>query len=227
MEINKINYISLGPNCFTAANLNMLNLRKCALPFDWLLTPPEKGLRYIINNIKNNWSLFLYDVKKNNYGVYYAKNYPDTSFPHVKNFTENKHEFSDLINDIFCENKDYTIDTQLNKFRRRCIRFSNIINNTNIKNIYFYNITPIIFKNKNKFNTIIKDIKEFVSYSKTPYKFILYMIIENKEKFKNIQNKINDSIYFTLYYVDRTKNSDFGNCNDFQSMIDIILERKK
>ena len=223
MEINKINYISLGPNCFTAANLNMLNLRKGALPFDWLSTPHEKGLRYIINNIKNNWRFFLYNIKKNKDNIYHAEKYPDTLFPHVKNFAKNEHEFSHLINYNFCEHKNSIKTTQLDKFRRRCVRFSNIINNINIKNIYFYNITPIIFKNKHKFNTIIEDIKELLSYSKTPYKFILYMIIEDKEKFKNIQNKINDFIFFTLYYVDRAKNSDFGNCDDFQKMIDNVI----
>ena len=53
-------YISLGPDCLTATNLNMLGLRKISLPFDWLLTKNDiDGIDYVIKNIDTNFQYFL------------------------------------------------------------------------------------------------------------------------------------------------------------------------
>ena len=56
-------YISLGPNCHAAANLNMLRKRSCSLPFDWLQMPEKRGMEYINENINTHFKYFISDIK--------------------------------------------------------------------------------------------------------------------------------------------------------------------
>ena len=71
-----VNYVPLGPNCPNSEILKRLNIRKYALPFDWLMSGDNK----IIECVNGNFEFFLHllrcnsDVITDHYGL---------SFPHV------------------------------------------------------------------------------------------------------------------------------------------------
>ena len=114
-------YISLGPDCLAAANLNMLGLRKISLPFDWLLTKNDiAGIDYVIKNIDTNFQYFLRKLKKNSEGHYFSENFPETVFPHC-NFNAQETEFEKLKQHYFAEQfENKSSETQIDKFKKAC-----------------------------------------------------------------------------------------------------------
>lgn len=55
-----MHFIPIGPSCHAAGNLNMLKLRKQALPFDWLLcNPSDRIFEYVNDLINTNYNLVL------------------------------------------------------------------------------------------------------------------------------------------------------------------------
>jgi hypothetical protein len=126
-------YISLGPDCEIAGLLNALNLRKQSLPFDFLLTKPLLGIKYVTDLINNNFSDYLNNLNYNEQHKVYSTNYPNTLFYH-----------HDLINNKQKLVKSLKIDhlnmdePLIDKFKRRGDRFMNIINDKDNFNIFFY-----------------------------------------------------------------------------------------
>jgi hypothetical protein len=126
-------YVSLGPDCTIAGLLNDLNLRKQSLPFDFLLTHPLLGIKYVTDLINNDFSDYLNDLKCNNQNKVYSANYPNSLFYH-----------HDLINNKQNLVKSLKIDhlnmdePLIDKFKRRGNRFINIINDKDNINLFFY-----------------------------------------------------------------------------------------
>ena len=59
-------YISLGCDCSPATILKNLNLRNCALPFDWIDTSNGDIIRCFDENFKNFFNnLTIFKKKKN------------------------------------------------------------------------------------------------------------------------------------------------------------------
>ena len=88
--------VSLGPNCHTTTILRLLNYRKCAYTFDWILT----NIKIINNCIQNNCVDFVdrsnYTISKNHLPHLTLKsqqiNYLDPMFIH-KNPIENENDY--------------------------------------------------------------------------------------------------------------------------------------
>ena len=131
--MKNITYISLGPDCEIAGLLHDLKLRTQSLPFDFLLTNPLLGIKYVTDLINNEFSDSLDDLKYNKQNKVYSINYPNSLFYH-----------HDLINNKQKLVKSLKIDhlnmdePLIDKFKRRGERFMNIINNKDNFNIFFY-----------------------------------------------------------------------------------------
>jgi len=218
-------YISLGPDCLAAANLNMLRLRKISLPFDWLLTKNDiAGIDYVIKNIDTNFQYFLRKLKKNSEGHYFSENFPETFFPHC-NFNAQETEFEKLKQHYFAEHfENKSSDTQIDKFKRRANRFINIINNSNNNCVFFYKVTGTTFFDEDTLGSIVNKIEYFIEKCRCKYKFLIYTVMENNEKKITFQNNFKNShIYCQIYRIDYTVNSDFGNKDDFAQLIKTVI----
>ena len=217
-------YISLGPDCLTAANLNMLGLRKISLPFDWLLTKNDiDGIDYVIKNIDTNFQYFLTNLKQNKKG-WYSKNFPETFFPHC-DFNARESEFEKLKQHYFAEHfENKSSETQIDKFKRRANRFINIINNSNNYCVFFYKVTNNTFFDEDTLGSIVNKIEYFIKKCSCKYKFLIYTVMEKKEKQITFQNKFkNKHIYCKIYRINYATNSDFGNKNDFAQLIKTVI----
>jgi hypothetical protein len=126
-------YISLGPDCTIAGLLNDLKFRTQSLPFDFLLTNPLLGIKYVTDLINNDFSDYLNDLKYNKQNKVYSTNYPNSLFYH-----------HDLINNKQKLVKSLKIDhlnmdePLIDKFKRRGDRFIEILTNKDNFNIFFY-----------------------------------------------------------------------------------------
>jgi hypothetical protein len=129
------NLISLGPDCHVAGLLNDLNLRKQSLPFDFLLTNSELGIKYVSDLINNNFSDYLENLTYNNNNKVYSKNYPNTVFLH-HDLIANKQK---LVKSLHIDHLNMD-EPLINKFKRRSERFINLINDKNNFNLFFYHI---------------------------------------------------------------------------------------
>jgi hypothetical protein len=79
--------ISLGSQCHPAYWIKQSKINPISYPFDWLYTPPWLGLDYVVQNINNNFSLWLADLERVDGGWrnnIVSKHYPYTVFPHYK-----------------------------------------------------------------------------------------------------------------------------------------------
>lgn len=220
-------YISLGPDCLTAANLNMLDLRKISLPFDWLLTKNDiAGIDYVNKNIDTHFQYFLTNLKQNKKGYYYSENFPETFFPHY-DFKAKEAEFEKLKRHYFAEYfENKSPDSQIDKFKRRANRFINIINNSNNHCIFFYRVTNNTFFDEDTLCSIVEKIEYFIKKCRCGYKFLIYTSLADKNNEKTIifQKRFkNKFIYFKIYHINYTKNSEFGDKDDFKKLIKSIL----
>ena len=87
--------LPIGCDCHPAYMISKLELRNESLPLDWLDTKPSLALYYAFINIKDNFSDFLIDLKKNEDGKVFANKYPEALFYH----------FDDLIENVQLQNK--------------------------------------------------------------------------------------------------------------------------
>lgn len=191
-------YISLGPTCHAAANLKYLNYRTTSLPFDWLLCKEHFGIKYVNENINNNFSLFLKNLDEKNDKAY-SKNYPEVLFYH-----------HNLI-----KNPSYIKD-----FERRAKRFIDLISEPTNEINFLYCLTH---GKKNKFLEFLQSIKDFESNDKIKAKFNLTIYVMNDDHNFTMEEypKFNKTRF--LKYIRNTKsNKLFGNKNDFKKLLDKI-----
>ena len=184
------NYISLGPDCLIAGLLNDLMIRTQSLPFDFLLTKPLLGIKYVIDLINNDFSYYLNDLKYNKQNKVYSTNYPNTLFYH-----------NDLINNKQKLVKSLKIDhlnmnePLIDKFKRRDERFMNIINEQDNFNIFFYCIGYNIIT-----NNFYQDLDNFIDVmnkkSNNQYLFIILLTdLSTDDDIKIDYNNENVSFY--------------------------------
>jgi hypothetical protein len=159
-----MNYISLGPTCSVAYQLQKLNLKKESLPFDWIRC---NSISFLLNLIKNNFNNFFDDLT-------YVKD--DTKFPYIEK--DDSVELFDEIKDFKTKiyktknigffhdfKEDVTIDQIKEKYNRRIKRFYETIKNKSIfirddlffkeSNIPVYNELNNLLKNFNKDNLLV------------------------------------------------------------------------
>jgi len=162
------NFISLGIDCQPALALKELNLRKYALPFDWL----NSTVNMIIECIKDDFKFFHQELNFDSKNILYDK----YGFKYMHEYPlKNEDEYAPVDNWM-----DYKADV-ITKYERRIKRFKDILNSD----------TPIIAIYKGR----MEDIQQFKDFFKGKYNKtnIVYIIYKYNLKYFNM---INDKIVF-------------------------------
>jgi hypothetical protein len=157
-----MNYISLGPTCSIAYQLQKLGKKKESLPFDWIRCYPISSVLHLI---QNNFSDLLDDIE-------YVKD--DTKFPFIEdNEGEDESKTFDTIemkdtkiykNDklgiSFFHDFKEGIDVKevMEKYQRRIDRFYNVVKNPSvfIRDELNFKVCDIMI-----YNELYKKLKEF------------------------------------------------------------------
>lgn len=172
--------IPIGADCSPAYCLQKLNLRSTSLPFDWLNTDPIKGLNFVKDNIKNNFSLFLAGLNKNDAGNIISSKYSYAEFLHEPNLIQS--------ND----------DQQ--KFYRRIEKFTTLYK----KDVNFiYNIPSTSLDTRQVAEDFIRSVHEFKEVLKKNDKLYIYIRYdesydENRLNCEKVNNAFNDSLNINI-----------------------------
>ena len=181
-------FISIGPYCSTADILKTFNLRTEAYPFDYIFS----SLEMVKHCINDKFNIFL-DKKYYTHGncnnstrhSFYC-NFLDTPLlieHHIKhNYSKDYKVSSGNLfghHNLIHDNGDYE------KFKRRCERLLNLIENNEKIVFVYYNCYT------NDFNDII-DFYDTFSYNKNIY---IVGIFENNYDKKILYENINCKIY--------------------------------
>lgn len=144
--------IPIGCDCHPAYTLHELNIRKNSLPFDWLNTNPIKGLKFVSDNLENNFIDFLEKLFKNSKGHIVSEKYPYAEFMHEKKLIECKSE--------------------RDKYIRRINRFQKLIN----KEVYFlYNVTSNSLESEKHVKEFYNSVLDFSSQIKKNQLLCIYI----------------------------------------------------
>jgi hypothetical protein len=125
-------YIALGSDCSPAAALRNLNLRDCAMPFDWV----QCSVPSILSCLHDNFAMFHQNLKFNSTKTRVIDSY-GLEFPHDYPFVDNEYNEEDVGEGVIGEDQtkqiisDYAkyTETVLEKYRRRINRFQEIMSN--------------------------------------------------------------------------------------------------
>lgn len=154
-------YISLGPTCSVAYQLQKLGKKKESLPFDWIRCPNIKDVIYLI---ENNFEGFLD-------GISFVRN--DTKFPIIKD-SEIFDEVADKETKVYRNEKlnigffhDFkegiTLDDVREKYNRRIKRFYETVKDECVfirDDMYFHQ------ENIEDYNNLYRILAEFNSNNK-------------------------------------------------------------
>lgn len=163
--------LPIGCDCHPAYMISKLELRNESLPFDWLDTKPSLALYYAFINIKDNFSDFLIDLKKNEKGKVFAEKYPEALFYH----------FDDLIENVQLQNK----------IRQRIARFLELRSS---KSCYYLHTLPSSgIATTENLEFVKESIVNFQSLLKNNDELIIYLRFdesfeEHKEKAQLLQD---------------------------------------
>lgn len=160
--------IPIGSDCHPAYILQTLFLRKNSLPFDWLNINPISSLKYINDNIQNQFKDFLVEPQKNERGYLVSKKYPDAEFMHEKELNTKE---------------------SIEKFDRRIIRLIKIVKTEKV--IYLHNLPVNSIKSENDIREYIQNVKYFfdnINLDSTLHIYLRYD--ENEEENSFLINKL-------------------------------------
>ena len=155
-----MSYITLGESCAPATALRNLNIRKYALPFDWIRSNPKQLCDAISNDFKGfHDSLKLSDNKNtiyDSYGLDFPHDYPTVKQP--KSYHNEQDEVGGIHEDTIIEAWRDTIPQVQEKYKRRIERFNSIMNSDEpVIALYSGEISEIqLFKDtfKKKYNKL-------------------------------------------------------------------------
>jgi hypothetical protein len=124
------NYLTLGYDCSPAAALRNLDLRKFALPLDWVVS----DINIIEKCLKDDFSLFHKNLKFNfnksrlidEYGFQFPHDYPRTN-TNIKDLSNNIGDGIFAEENIIVDNWIEYYNIVYEKYKRRIERFRNII----------------------------------------------------------------------------------------------------
>jgi hypothetical protein len=153
-----MNYISLGPTCSIAYQLQKFNKKKESLPFDWIRCYPISSVLHLIQN--NFIDLFE--------GIEFVRD--DTKFPFIEDIDEEKFDTiqikdtkiykNDKLGISFFHDFKDGIDVKdvIEKYQRRIDRFYNLIKNPSvfIRDELNFKVCDIII-----YNQLYDNLKEF------------------------------------------------------------------
>lgn len=189
-----MNYISLGPTCSVAYQLQKLNKKKESLPFDWIRSSNIKDVIYLI---LNNFHGFLDNIS-------YVRD--DTKFPIIKD-SETFDEVTDKETKIYRNEKlnlgffhDFkegiTLEEVREKYDRRIKRFYETVKEKCIfirDDIYFHQ------DNIEDYNNLYMILTEFNNQNE-----LILIINMNKNKYD--LSKLNPAI---KVFVDNEKQTEW------------------
>lgn len=112
------NFLTLGIDCSTATVLRILNYRKYALPFDWVLSKPSS----IEKCLKEKFEYFHKNLYINNFNKRVTDTY-GFEFPH-----DYPNEMETFINIEDCDDIEILLDSN-EKYKRRVNRFLELLAN--------------------------------------------------------------------------------------------------
>jgi hypothetical protein len=182
--------IPIGSRCGTATACKHANIRKFSLPFDWTIPLFPKKIK---NVLENNFEDYIPDVHNNNF--------------------YNKYDF-------FLAHFNSNIENGIEEYKRRIIRFNDIINQQ--KKIYFvYFNEDYLYDNNyrsDEFNdNIFNEMIEFENFIKDKYININYNILYINFKHHNIpaNSKILNVVLHTTNLYDTCINAPYAELRIF------------
>ena len=208
-------FISLGPTCHPAGNLNKLNLRKQSLPFDWLLCDYNHLFEYVNDLINTNFKYFTSFLVYNESKKVISEKYKYAQFYHhdlIKNKTDIK------------ENK-YDKRGLIEKMNDRSKKFMSIIskNNENVTFLCILHHTNIIENGKLKNLKLYEDMQEFDNNKniKCNFKVLVYLYNDNEDYNLIIPDELKElkNFIFDKYIRNQTICSIYGDINDFKNLL--------
>lgn len=157
-------YIPIGQHCHPAHVLQHLNKRTQAFPFDWLNIGSKQPLKYVMDNLSNEFQYFMKDLRKNKDNHVFAKKYPNTIFLHHGKILKDK--------------------SIIMKFQKRINNLLQILKHSKDKVILFHGVT--IENVTESYMKLIHDFETFLltKYPKTNIKIWLYVIYNEKDDVK-------------------------------------------
>lgn len=175
--------ISLGPNCHPAYWIRKLNGNQASYPFDWLLSKPEVGLKYVCWNIENQFTLWLTDIQLNHRAHVVSARFPQVEFFHHR----------DLMGP--------ETENEIAKLRRRASRF--LLSLTE-KTDYLYCYTIPVVPAEALLINLTKEVMRFLALAPSA-KLHLYFMSEEpgNEQFSallNATSQLSDRLVLYTYY---------------------------
>gem|GEM_PF-1099358 len=145
--------IPIGNDCHPAYMLGKLKLRNDSLPFDWLYTTPIFGIKYVLQNMNNNFKNFLSELCINKNGNVISAAYKHTQFIHEK----------DLINNLQSQKT----------FTHRIERLMTLLKS---KKCYFiFNVPSMSFDSSSAVEEFIASAIEFTHLIKEEDRLLIYI----------------------------------------------------
>jgi hypothetical protein len=150
--------IPLGLDCCLAYQLNKLNLRKKAYPFDWMSSPKILSIiKLLENDFKNFLNIEYYDIQENNNDNFNINN-PLNDLHIIKSKYKLIHkEYNFVLRHELINNDSKNINIFIEKYSRRIQRFLSLQNNKIIfirlgtnKDIIYLERLELILKQKFK-----------------------------------------------------------------------------
>lgn len=163
--------------------LNSLNLRKLSLPFDWLNMDGLKSIKYVNENIANNFAQFIENVRLNERGYFVAEGFDYVEFMHEKELDQP--------------------NTKL-KFQRRIKRFFEVIENGGV--VFIHNVPVNCFNNSENVAEYVADVKRFLTLMPDKSKLCIYLrynedLSENEVLANELYEKLRELKVDTCKYV--------------------------
>jgi hypothetical protein len=193
-------FISLGSSCSIAENLRILNLRDQALPFDWIKVNNFKNVILMIeDNFSNLWDSNNYELVKTSSKFFYLEENLNKKYVEMDIYRNIK--YNSVFYHDFPSNCENLYENFVKKYKKRCERFFNTIEN----------------------NKSITFIREQINPKQ--------ISIDDLKMFHFLIKKVNSSLEFKLVIIlnnflnyDLVKLTNF--CNS-QKWIDLHLEESK
>jgi len=211
-------YIPIGHNCLVSGNLEILNIRNKAFPFDWVLISVENLFSYLNDFINSKFNKFTKNLKYNHRNIVISENYPECEFLH-----------HDLINNITKRNRIITkTDNLIETVNRRCNRFMEIIEDKNNEVNFICNLTYNSFKKDE--SIIFEDMKIFINNNNIKCKFHLIVILSFWEEFDMIVDekfKQFKNVSFEKLDIDRSAKGKASMYGDPNMFLNILNKYKK
>jgi hypothetical protein len=211
-------FISIGPNCHPAGNLQALGFRNISLPFDWLLIEENSVFYYVNDCINTNFENFTKELIYNHRNKVVSKYYDFVEFFHY-----------DLIKNVVFNRPLDEGKQLLETMNRRAIRFMNIITKKDNEVIFLCMLHHTNVINNGNLNNI-KLYKDMVAFDnnnniKCSYKIVVYLYNDNDDyelilpkEFLNLTHFI-----FLKYIRNQTISKVYGDSEDFKTLLIPLL----